>query len=221
MNREDIALLEKLPKDTLYEILFKLPPQSLEGICTISKRFATVCKDFYFWSQKAEDDFNFPISDFLTYNQKFTPYAAYMKISTINQDTSLSELARNGELELVKYLLKVLSLTEDKLKEVVAYAAISDNLSLVKHLLDLGIENFDEASYSATSRGKFNTLKYTIEFAEAHGKSIDRDYLNMFLRDAVNYNNLDIVKYLVEKGADDFISALNRAEKFRYPEIVA
>lgn len=57
--------LADLPNETLYNIMYRLPINNVLELCQSNKTFSIYCSDQYFWAKRAQNDFDYPIADFL------------------------------------------------------------------------------------------------------------------------------------------------------------
>ena len=113
-----------------------------------------------------------------------------------NNMAVLIEVANNGYLNVIKYLLEIINSTEYS-EMILLTACVKGHLNMVKYLVEKGtnIHFLNEQSlWSACQQGHLDIVKYLIE----KGAVINDDMLEC----ASSKGNLKIVKYLVERGAD-------------------
>jgi len=147
--------------------------------------------------------------------------------SMFDMDKGLMTAAKNGQLEIVKHLIKYLMDEE----EDDFYGALSGALlfSSERPLVSIQvaeylIDNYDFDQISSINP-LFNLAKYGWSklFIKLYGdKKFTKNKIETMLSFAAEGGNLDIVKYLIdEKGAKDIEGALAPAEKYNNKYVIA
>lgn len=123
-------------------------------------------------------------------------FKASLEGNSINYQELLLASSREGELDIVKFLLnKGVNLQADN--KPLEAASIFGYSEIVKYLVENGANVTDNALIWASRSGNLELVKYLVD----HGANIHANNENSLLT-AVVSGYLDIVKYLVERGAN-------------------
>ena len=182
LEANDTTNIAELPNEIFREVLHNLNDDDLAKTCRTDKRAANVCKDDLFWYERIKRKFNYDLIKYkepdLSYRMmyKFLKFYRRLKIAY-----KLPHAVRVRFLPLVKYFIEVLGVKPHSL----------DIDSLVKP---------EELMVGSTEENDTTRLvKYLIE---TYGETHEGYNLNSFVFKAANAKNLELVKYLIEKGAD-------------------
>lgn len=121
--------------------------------------------------------------------------------STLN--TGLWGACEGGNLQLVE---EFLNLGANDIDQALEYAAVSGNEEIIDLLLKLGVRKVDRAIISAIRNDHDEVTKKLIDWG---GNLVPE--LNSLLVTASFYDNLPIIKYLVDKGACNIDEALSHS----------
>ncbi len=127
--------------------------------------------------------------------------------ANINQNKNLLFYAAlNGNLKLVQYLVKQ-GADIRKSNNVLQGAACSGNMELIQWLIEQGADDNSNEDSSilayAIDSHDVNVLRFFVEEKKINvNSSISSSYYRSPLEHAVNTDDFDMVKYLVEHGAD-------------------
>lgn len=111
----------------------------------------------------------------------------------------LNEVARGGELKIVKYLHKKGAKLDSHNGMALIDASLGGYLNVVKYLVKNGVDvNICDtyALMNAAHGGNYSTVKYLVE----QGADLTSEAATQAMIEAVNGNHLNIVKYLFLKG---------------------
>ncbi len=108
-----------------------------------------------------------------------------------------------NRLDIVEYLIANHQYKQHEIDRAIAVATGSGNLEMTKYILRLGgdLHFTDEWAFiEACKSGNLEVLKYILDMSERlTGRPVDINVLNSAaLREAISYNHLEIVKYLLE-----------------------
>ena len=133
------------------------------------------------------------------YRYRGGDFVKQLRILNKHKDKQLlCDSAAKGELDLVKYAwIK----TEGKYKDCLIWAVWSENLDIIKYLIEQGVNiNSDhDRDYTlsyASLRGNLDIVKYLVEHG-THIHTKDNEALKM----AVEKGHNDVINYLIAKGA--------------------
>jgi len=130
--------------------------------------------------------------------------------NSYNIDKIAFYLAKKGNLELIKYLLKDKNLNVNIYEEgetILFNACRSENIELVKYLVENGADTNAKSNKGRTIlfpvcfRGNLELVKYLVEEKEINVNDKDEDNYTVLFAACKN-GALELVKYLVEHGAD-------------------
>lgn len=144
-----------------------------------------------------------------------------MTLTDVNTEQALIYASQNGHLEIIKHLVENgsdIHVQEDK---AVRMASSNGHLEVVKYLIEKGADiharNNDALKWAAI-KNHFKIVKYLIE----QGADIHADN-DITLKKAVFYDHKDIIRYLIDNGAninaDNFLEQAikyNRLETVLY-----
>lgn len=132
------------------------------------------------------------------------------------QYENLYEACVEGNIKCVKFLVDQVSKSYD-LDRALCCAARNGHLEIVKFLVERGantsVVDDDSVLYTAVESGYLNTVGYFLD----RGSIMDIDYA---LTCAIINRSLEIVKFLVWKGAKISEKVLQRAIVMEHPEVV-
>lgn len=190
-------LIQKYP-DTL-----KIKPKNI--------KYKTWLLRVRFWIRELKENFNY---DYTEGNP-----AIQLQIFRHNygENENLVISSQNGELSLVKYFLSQGADFRKNEHKAFRDACLFGHLSVVKYLLELGsdIHAYDECALTwASVEGYLDIVKYLVE----KGANIHANY-DYALMLAIEYGHLEVVKILVYQGMKLDI-ALKRAYGYNQLEIV-
>ncbi len=147
-------------------------------------------------------------------------------------DRLLISLSLNGHLDLVKYVISkganVHAFNNILLDNPLINASSSGKLNVVEYLIANGANihaQNDKAVILASVYNHTNTVKYLISIYRTEGSwnpkgSIESRILNDVLINACNFENLDLISYLISAGADINVVPLICASRRGYLNIV-
>ena len=125
---------------------------------------------------------------------------ANINVRTNNNSTPLIYASESGHLEIVKYLVERgadLTLTDNNGNTALDRARANNKPAVVEYLSSF----FKNNLYASVQKGDLNGVKLALE----NGANINQrsgDYNSTPLMEASYYGHLEVVKFLVEKGAD-------------------
>jgi len=74
--------ISDLPNELLFKTLINLDVKSILNFCSVNKAYSEICKNNWFWSLKANHDFNFP-TDIFVEEESLTGYQKYHIIEKV------------------------------------------------------------------------------------------------------------------------------------------
>gem|GEM_PF-697045 len=128
-----------------------------------------------------------------------------------NRPDVLEITCENGHMDAVKWILEHgYPLDEERLEKTMVRAAWYDQIDILDYFLtDLGAEINAEYHYSTVLTDSITDASFeTIKFLVDNGAQVNggKDRVFTPINRAVNYNRVDVLLYLIEKGADiDFV----------------
>ena len=137
--------------------------------------------------------------------------AGFNIVAQLNE--GLIRASTSNNLELVKYLIEKgadLNYYNNYIGSPVTLAASSGNVDILKYLIQLGANVGESIIYSPAKKGNLNMVKYLVETIGI-GPNSDA------VRGAIEGGQVDILKYLVSKGAK--IYPYQVKYNYRYPEM--
>lgn len=123
-----------------------------------------------------------------------------LSLTPSNINIGLWGACEGGNLQLVE---EFLVLGANDIDQALEYAAVSGNEEIIDRLLKLGVREVDRAIRSAIRNGHDEITKKLID-----GGGNPSPELNSALVIASFYDNLPIIKYLIDKGASNIDEAL-------------
>lgn len=133
--------------------------------------------------------------------------AKFQTFDDTTQENVLEIACENGNLDLVKWMINnEYPLTDDQLLRAMTAAALNDRINVLEYFLtdkkaNINVESFDDTVLgTAAWKASLNTIQYLVN----HGADVNGGMARVRtpLDRAVNSNRADIVKYLIDKGAD-------------------
>lgn len=126
----------------------------------------------------------------------------------LNQSNSKSLIFRHsvakGEIALIQWCINFFRKNKHYMQNYDNCLVSANDVKTVKYLFGEGFKyDFKHLAYKAIENEDLELLKYYSEL-----NVLNKDICNSSLLKACIQNNLEIVKYLVEKGASDFNNAL-------------
>jgi ankyrin repeat protein len=117
--------------------------------------------------------------------------------------------------EVIKFILPYVT-DVDYINSVIIEAAYREDLEIIKFLFDQGFSptRIWQPIEIGISRRNLELVKFLLPLVS------DISDLNTFLMSAVNHGYLDIVRLLIQRGANDFSRAMKIAIKFNHLTIV-
>lgn len=123
----------------------------------------------------------------------------YISPTLILEKSHISFLAcKSGNLELVEYL-RELGFDILSVKNVLRDVATEGHLSMVKYLLKNGAKLTTDVLIRSIIMGRYKVVKYLITHAHKYDVDFSNEIKTAFTHEC---NNLKIIKFLHEKGAD-------------------
>jgi len=177
----------------LDKIILKLPPETLQEIfpeSLIIERRATKLLE----RAILRDDLN------------LVERLVNTKLFYISPEMILGAI-KTGDLQLVSYLLEHSELSDEDVDDFLVAAAGEGKLSLVKYFLRKGASTESEAAYAAAVEGKLTVVQYLVQRG-----NIRQRFLDLILTQVAKSKNLDLIKFLVQLGANVSVSAITLAE---------
>lgn len=231
--------LESLPPEILQQVLFQLPAEEIVNLCRVSKYLRSGCHDMTFWSEKSFRDFKFPrdlfhrmilpnpldryhqVKMFNEYPNEFITIAArngdlelveyLVQAGATNLDDALEDAAESGHPDVVKYLIRA---GGQNLDAVLDYAAQEGHLDIVRYAVEAGVTDLEKAFDTAVTNGYPDVVQFLIDHA---GNDLD---LDAALTTAIMSGEAKMVELLVKAGASDVDKALRDAASLGQLSIV-
>ncbi len=203
----DIENLEQLPRDILVQILVELPGESLRRMCQTSKKFASLCRDKYFWALKAERDFGLP--RYLFFSLKHDPaklpypsdkpYLRYFDLSFYQRHPSklLSRAVKDENLPLLEYVVSHYILDRWDFDIAIRKAAERNSQDIVKYLVEnhlVSQQGLDWALLSAVQQSQKEMVEYLLRNHLFSQEILDEAFI-----EAAISGHLDLVDFFLEK----------------------
>src|SRR5579875_418558 len=139
-----------------------------------------------------------------------------------------------GHKDILEFLLKF-EVTINELNIALKYACSNGRSEIVKYLLEIGANNYENAFYMSCVKGHIELVKLFLDkvnikvsYACINGNlkiielliNYGADDLNEGLINACKYGHLDVVKFLIYRGAKNLNKAFKVACKNDHSEIV-
>lgn len=203
----DIENLEQLPRDILVQILVELPRESLRRMCQTSKKFASLCRDKYFWALKAERDFGLPRNLFFSLKHDLSklpypsdkPYLRYFDLSFYQRHPSklLSRAVKDENLPLLEYVVSHYFLDRWDFDIAIRKAAERNSQDIVKYLVEnhlVSQQGLDWALLSAVQQSQKEMVEYLLRNHLFSQEILDEAFI-----EAAISGHLDLVDFFLEK----------------------
>jgi hypothetical protein len=218
--------LRTLSVDDYANMLLSLSINDLIRLCQIAPTLKPLAEDRQFWAVQAQKNFDFPVEIFLKSCETNSinlyieiAQACDKELSSYRFERSLTEAIERGDLEVIRYWLSVEKRRDDvkwKFTELLRVAARVGHMAMLKLLLEFGKTHYQsylkdsikEAIQSASYHGHGAVVQYLNDQIGGH---YDQKTLDEALVKAAQSDNLDLVKYWIEKGATSFNEALKEA----------
>ncbi len=204
----NIENLEQLPRDILVQILAELPRESLRRMCQTSKKFASLCRDKYFWALKAERDFGLPRNLFFSLKHDPSempypsdkPYLRYFDLSFYQRHPSrlLSRAVKDESLPLLEYVISHYFLDRWDFNMAIQMAAEKNSQDIVKYLVEnhlVSQEGLDWALLSAVQHSQKDMVEYLLRNHLFSQEILDEAFI-----EAAISGHLDLVDSFLEKN---------------------
>ena len=128
-------------------------------------------------------------------------------------NTALTTAIRVGNLQMIKNLFP--KITEPTIFKYLREAAVDGNIEILLYFWDKDPSLFVQIVGYLAYNGNIKTIQYLFD----HGY-IDNRTLNHLLVHAADGNYFQLVKYLIDRGANDIQSAIDYAQMGEHPEMV-
>jgi hypothetical protein len=125
----------------------------------------------------------------------------------LNLNRAASHAAYQGQLGMVQYLI-TLSDGTINLNDVLVGATHGNQIKVAEYLIQSGATNLNGALFEASMSGQLEMVKFFLE-QDTYAIGL----LNESLGEAARYGHLDIVKALIQAGANDLTEATNQARR--------
>jgi hypothetical protein len=240
MNLEPVETLESLPPELLGPILQQLPVPQIVQICHLSSSLSRFCRDWTLWATLANRDFRFPRALF---RQTFltNPGQRYRQIQEYYAYPYdyLSRAAKQGRLEVVRYLLQrshqqydadianvkaqgygpdfvewFVNDRHNRLNDALNQAAKAGQRQVVNALFEAGADDFDILRYPAYQ----GNLAWVCQLIQAGATGLTE--LNWALEMAAQAGHLNVVQELIKAGANNVDTALQLARQFHRHSVI-
>ena len=206
-------------KDVDREILKYLPDEELLEICPINRRMWNEVCDDNFLTRRLREKYGgiekykkeneswkrfflrtiYYISKLKDFKYEYKEGDFEMQYRLLYHNKSMNKLlveaASNGELPLVKYALKNGAYLHFLQHSAVRNAAAEGHLDIVRYLIEQGANIPPQALIESVANGHFDVVKYLVG-----EKNVSPN--DVALTRAVLFERKDIVKYLIEHGAN-------------------
>lgn len=175
--------MNSLPYEDLIETALKIDIPDLPSFCASNKKY-NVCKDDYFWKRRAEQDFEFKLSDFVKLNKKKGFYGfSGSYIYKVLHKTSLKEAFE----------------TQDVNVATVLYFSKFNNLSVNDYFLKLISIGDHILIQELLQDPRLSPKKIQEDFEDTISMGIVR---NIFIEPII-YDHIDTVEILLNDGRFD------------------
>lgn len=163
-----VNYFETLPYEAFFKIALELPYDDITNNCRVSRRWNDLCKDSYFWQQKALIDLNISLEKFNKHIDNLTAKERYLQLYS-RQNVSigserfkdrnhcLHDAVRKGDLALVKYFI---SMGANSIEKGLYTAAKYGNFELVDYFLSLGALSIEKALVKAYKNDQTDMYHY-------------------------------------------------------------
>jgi hypothetical protein len=227
--------LRTLSVDDYANMLLSLSINDLIRLCQIAPTLKPLAEDRQFWAAQAQKFFDFPVEIFMKscLTNSINLYievaqACDKELSSYSFTRSLTEAIERGDIEVIRYWLgaeKRCDKVKWKLTELLRVAARVGHMAMLKLLMEFGQkhcqpylnDSINEAIQSASYHGHAEVVQY---LNDQIGGQYDQKTLDESLVKAAQSDNLDLVKYWLEKGAKSFNEALKEAALSEKVEVV-
>jgi uncharacterized protein len=133
----------------------------------------------------------------------------------VDNDYALRLATKHGHETLFKYLIKKGANVKAYNNQVLSLASETGNIEMVKYLINKGVNVDIHAIRAASVRGHATVFKYLIKRAV-----IEKTFNNQVLYLASGTENIEMVKYLIDKGANIDFSSMWKASLYGHSEVV-
>ncbi len=197
---------KKFRDETLFERIVKRRYSELVSFKNTDETFQYFFIKMIYYISKLKELYDIP------YFVGINPQTLYEDAKTLYPQNFLHKVMiiaiRNGNLDVVKLMVRK---GVNRFDSGLAEAAGSGHLDIVKYFIELNASEYSHATKIAAKNGKIDIIDYFIE-----KKYIKSGMLNLLLLEAAKGNQFPTVKYLINKGANNFQSAISRTDN---PEI--
>ena len=177
-----------LPSSIYIEILLNTDYNDIPNLCQSSSDFSKACQDPYFWALRAEKDYGVKQQDLLLLPCSTTK-ECYEWIRYINPKIGLEKASKIGSLPLVKFFVQQGANPND----AVNYPKEDLDLNVAKFLIPDRISDVELGK--AINIGDLQLVKSAVKQGARN--------INSSMWEASKKGYLDIVKYLVDYGAEE------------------
>ena len=192
----------------LFNILLQADYPSIINACQADPRFFKICRQPYFWQEKAILDFSINPVAFKSITSRDNK-ARYEYLMKIEKNEGLVNGAKEDKKKLVEYFL---SLGADDYNGAMNFAAHGGHMDIVKLMLSLGAHDYNWAMRLASRGGHMDIVKLML--------SLGANTYNSAMRLASRGGHIDIVKLMISLGANDYNGAMRLAAYGGHMDIV-
>lgn len=197
-----MSYLDQLPLELLSLIIVQLDLTDIWRLARVSPFFASLCRTWNLWADKAHQDFGLPRK--LFFATKLTdPRLQYWQMRYFHKDVNqaLGIVAPENQVDMIKYLI---SRGATDLNITLAIAARYNCVDTVDYLISQGAD-INRGLIGAGVGGHRDLAQKLL----AQGAS-DRDFA---LALAAAYDQVEMIEYLMTQGATDVNLAFREAAK--------
>lgn len=226
--------LESLPPELLEMIFLELPFTDLLKLCQTSSYFRSFCLDWDLWAHRMYLINEFP-PDLFKETSLPTPQQRYQQLINFYEhpSESLIKAAETGKIGIIQDMIQIatiLSLSYHALERALLAAVELGHLDVVKLLIPVVMRLLDQAAEHGTETALIESLRSdlyarALKFAAGYGRINVVEYLidlsgptnklKLILNDALlvaaSNGQINMARFLIQKGATDLNNALRAA----------